>query len=176
MTQRSTRSFRSIPLIAATCALTLSAALALAACSTAPTHGAQQTAPAETQPATTQSAGTEATPTATDTGNGKLQIKDLKVGKGATAKAGDSVTVNYTGWLMDGTKFDSSLDRHTPFKFILGAGRVIQGWDEGVAGMKVGGKRRLIIPPALGYGEAGAGAVIPPNATLKFDVELLSVK
>jgi FKBP-type peptidyl-prolyl cis-trans isomerase FkpA len=84
--------------------------------------------------------------------------------------------VNYTGWLADGTKFDSSLDRNQPFSFPLGAGQVIKGWDEGIAGMKVGGKRTLIIPPALGYGARGAGNVIPPNATLKFQVELLDVR
>lgn len=105
-----------------------------------------------------------------------LKITDLKVGDGAEAVAGQTVTVHYTGWLMDGTKFDSSVDRGEPFSFPLGAGRVIRGWDEGVAGMKVGGKRELIIPPHMGYGSRGAGGVIPPNATLKFEVELLGVK
>ena len=104
-----------------------------------------------------------------------LKITDLKVGDGAQAVAGQTVTVHYTGWLMDGTKFDSSVDRGEPFSFPLGAGRVIRGWDEGVAGMKVGGKRELIIPPQMGYGSRGAGGVIPPNATLKFEVELLDV-
>ncbi|MBD8893262.1 FKBP-type peptidyl-prolyl cis-trans isomerase [Roseibium litorale] len=106
----------------------------------------------------------------------ELKITDLKVGDGAEAVAGQMVTVHYTGWLMDGTKFDSSVDRGEPFSFPLGAGRVIRGWDEGVAGMKVGGKRELIIPPQMGYGSRGAGGVIPPNATLKFEVELLGVK
>jgi FKBP-type peptidyl-prolyl cis-trans isomerase FkpA len=105
-----------------------------------------------------------------------LQYEDLTEGTGTAAKAGDSVDVHYTGWLKDGTKFDSSLDRRSPFSFKLGAGRVIKGWDEGVAGMKVGGKRKLQIPPALGYGAAGAGGVIPPNAELIFEVELLAIR
>ena len=98
------------------------------------------------------------------------------MGDGPEAKAGQQVTVHYTGWLQDGTKFDSSLDRNDPFAFRLGAGQVIQGWDQGVAGMKVGGKRKLTIPSHLGYGERGAGGVIPGRATLVFEVELLGVK
>ena len=105
-----------------------------------------------------------------------LQYWDIAAGTGATAVAGKNVSVHYTGWLTDGKKFDSSLDRGQPFVFPLGGGRVIKGWDEGVAGMKVGGKRQLRIPPELGYGARGAGGVIPPNATLIFDVELLDVK
>lgn len=102
---------------------------------------------------------------------------DLKEGTGATASAGKAVSVHYTGWLAsNGKKFDSSVDRGQPFMFQLGAGQVIKGWDEGVSGMKVGGKRQLRIPPELGYGARGAGGVIPPNATLIFDVELLGVK
>jgi rhodanese-related sulfurtransferase len=107
---------------------------------------------------------------------GHLTVKDLTVGTGAVASANSSVTVHYTGWLLDGTKFDSSLDRNTPFTFTLGAGQVIAGWDQGVDGMKAGGKRELIIPADMAYGEKGAGAgLIPPNATLKFEVELISV-
>ncbi len=104
-----------------------------------------------------------------------LKINDIVTGTGAEAKAGDMVTVNYTGTLDNGNKFDSSYDRNEPFSFTLGAGEVIQGWDLGFAGMKVGGKRQLTIPPELGYGERGAGGVIPPNATLHFTVELLNV-
>jgi FKBP-type peptidyl-prolyl cis-trans isomerase FkpA len=104
-----------------------------------------------------------------------LQYRDLVAGKGAEARAGQEVTVHYTGWLPDGTKFDSSKDRNEPFVFRLGKGMVIAGWDEGVAGMKVGGMRKLVIPPALGYGSRGVD-VIPPNATLVFDVELLGVR
>ena len=108
-----------------------------------------------------------------------LQIEDVTTGSGAEATSGAHVVVHYTGWLYTdgaaGRKFDSSKDRGDPFSFPLGAGHVIRGWDEGVAGMKVGGTRRLIIPPQLGYGARGAGGVIPPNATLLFEVELLGV-
>src|SRR5436853_7531504 len=106
----------------------------------------------------------------------KLQIEDQVVGTGTEAVKGRTVSVHYTGWLTNGKKFDSSVDRGQPFEFSLGAGQVIKGWDEGVAGMKVGGKRQLRIPPELGYGNRGAGGVIPPGATLVFDVELLEVK
>lgn len=106
----------------------------------------------------------------------QLIIEDLTTGQGDEATVGKIVIVHYTGWLTDGTKFDSSKDRNDPFDFPLGAGHVIRGWDEGVAGMKVGGTRKLTIPPEMGYGSRGAGGVIPPNATLVFEVELLAVK
>ena len=106
----------------------------------------------------------------------ELKTEDIKVGIGAVAETGKSVTVHYTGWLTNGTKFDSSKDHGQPFTFHLGGGEVIKGWDQGVAGMKVGGVRKLTIPPNLGYGARGAGGVIPPNATLVFEVELLGVQ
>lgn len=105
-----------------------------------------------------------------------LQYVDLIAGTGREAHVGETAIVHYTGWLKDGTKFDSSKDRNEPFRFRLGAGRVIKGWDEGVVGMKIGGTRKLIIPPDLGYGARGAGHVIPPNATLTFQVELLDLR
>jgi FKBP-type peptidyl-prolyl cis-trans isomerase FkpA len=105
-----------------------------------------------------------------------LQIEEITLGTGATAEAGQKVVVHYTGWLTNGTKFDSSKDRNDPFQFGLGQRQVISGWDEGVAGMNVGGVRKLTIPPALGYGARGAGGVIPPNATLIFEVELLDIR
>jgi FKBP-type peptidyl-prolyl cis-trans isomerase FkpA len=127
-------------------------------------------------PSTQSSSKLDAMPT-------DLQKTDVKQGTGAEAATGKAVIVHYTGWLYDpakpegkGTKFDSSRDRQVPFGFILGAGKVIKGWDQGVVGMKVGGQRTLIIPPSYGYGERGAGGVIPPNATLIFDVELIEVK
>jgi peptidylprolyl isomerase len=117
--------------------------------------------------------------TMTTTSSG-LQFEDTVVGTGAAPQTGQTCVMHYTGWLYQdgkkGAKFDSSLDRGKPFEFPLGMGRVIKGWDEGVASMKIGGKRTLIIPPTLGYGARGAGGVIPPNATLMFDVELLGVK
>jgi FKBP-type peptidyl-prolyl cis-trans isomerase FkpA len=142
---------------------------------------AESTAP-KTQTSTTQekSAMTQNTNTTTVT---ELQKIDTQVGTGREAEPGFNVTVHYTGWLFDaaaeghkGKKFDSSLDRNQPFNFFLGGGQVIQGWDEGFAGMKIGGKRTLVIPSEMGYGARGAGGAIPPNAALIFDVELLDVK
>ena len=106
----------------------------------------------------------------------KLIIEDIKIGDGKEAKSGDTVVMQYKGTLTDGTKFDSSYDRNEPFTTQIGVGQVIKGWDLGVPGMKIGGKRKLTIPPDLGYGSRGAGAVIPPNATLIFEVELLDIK
>ena len=103
-------------------------------------------------------------------------VEVLVVGTGAEASAGATAVVHYTGWLLDGTKFDSSLDRGVPLEFVIGQGRVIKGWDEGVETMNVGGKRELVIPPDLAYGDRGAGGVIPPGATLKFEVELIELK
>jgi peptidylprolyl isomerase len=124
-------------------------------------------------------ANAQGSPSMTTTASG-LKITDTKVGTGTLPKTGQICVMHYTGWLYQngqkGQKFDSSVDRGQPFEFPIGTGRVIKGWDEGVASMKVGGKRSLIIPPDLGYGERGAGGVIPPNATLLFEVELLGVK
>ena len=129
---------------------------------------AEETAPEETAPSDPEPSDPPSTP--------QIGIEDLVVGTGSEAVAGKQVVVHYTGWLEDGTQFDSSLDRGEPFEFGLGMGQVIVGWDQGVAGMLEGGQRRLTIPPEYGYGPAGAGGVIPPNATLIFEVELLEVK
>ena len=130
-------------------------------------------------PATTQMASAQTAKKPMTTASG-LQIIDSKEGTGASPKSGQTCVMHYTGWLYEngqkGKKFDSSVDRNEPFEFPIGQRRVIAGWDEGVGSMKVGGKRTLIIPPELGYGARGAGGVIPPNATLMFDVELLAVK
>lgn len=115
------------------------------------------------------------TPTTTQSME-KLKIEDITIGTGQEAKSGDTVVMNYLGTLVDGTKFDSSYDRQQTFETKIGVGQVIKGWDEGVPGMKVGGKRKLTIPPELGYGASGAGNVIPPNATLVFEVELVGIK
>jgi peptidylprolyl isomerase len=139
--------------------LTLAAILLLAACS-----------------GSTGSSGAAGKGGAMQTTPSGLQYEDITVGNGPSPQPGQTVTVHYTGWLDDGKKFDSSLDRGQPFEFPLGQGRVIKGWDEGVATMKVGGNRRLVIPPALGYGAQGFPGAIPPNSRLTFEVELLGVK
>jgi FKBP-type peptidyl-prolyl cis-trans isomerase FkpA len=143
---------------------------------------AESKAPSTTQEASTQTASTKGTSEMTAKIT-ELQKIDTQVGTGREAEPGFNVTVHYTGWLYDaaaeghkGKKFDSSLDRKQPFVFFLGGGQVIQGWDEGFAGMKIGGKRTLVIPSEMGYGARGAGGAIPPNADLIFDVELLDVK
>ena len=142
-------------------------ALVLVACDDSEKKGAEMKAETEAKEVTEEKVVT--TPSG-------LKYVDIAEGKGATPVTGDKVVVHYTGWLEDGTKFDSSHDRNQPFEFVLGRGNVIKGWDEGVATMKVGGKRKLIIPAELGYGERGAGNVIPPNATLIFEVELLEIR
>lgn len=124
-----------------------------------------------TTPPPTSGPTTTATPTPA-----KLQAMDIKIGTGSAVKSGDTIKIDYLGTLANGQKFDSSYDRGQPFEVQIGVGKVIKGWDQGVIGMKVGGKRRLVIPPELGYGEKGAGGVIPPNATLVFDLELLEIK
>ena len=145
----------------------LIAALTLAACSSGETPPVPQAIPTTTAPITSNAPRTTAT---------GLIIETLAAGNGAAAKSGDKVSVHYTGWLTNGTKFDSSRDRNEPFNFRLGAGQVIPGWDEGVAGMQPGGKRRLTVPAHLAYGARGAGGVIPPNAVLIFEVELLAIQ
>ena len=125
--------------------------------------------------ATNTSGPTKVTGAPIKTASG-LEYWDIKVGTGAVAQTGQQIKVDYTGWLTNGKKFDSSVDAGRPFQFTIGRGEVIQGWDEGVAGMKVGGKRQLRIPPELAYGQSGAAGVIPPNATLIFDVQLLAVQ
>jgi FKBP-type peptidyl-prolyl cis-trans isomerase len=145
-----------------TVTLALSASLLLAQTAAQKPHAPSTNAP------------TKVTGDGTKTADG-LQYWDIKVGTGQVAKDGDHVKVHYTGWLTTGKKFDSSVDAHTPFDFNLGKGDVIKGWDEGVAGMKVGGKRQLRIPPDLGYGASGSPGAIPPNATLIFDVQLLAI-
>lgn len=153
-------------------ALPLVAVLVLWACGDS---GGGDAGSAQTQAAPEESGFTLDFMRMTTTPSG-LRYEDVKVGDGTEATAGRTAIVHYTGWLMDGRKFDSSRDRNEPFDFVLGQRQVIVGWDEGVQGMKVGGQRRLVIPPDLGYGESGFGGVIPPGATLVFDVELLEVR
>ena len=147
-------------------ALLLAVAVIIPACTQ---KESKQPAEATQQGAATQPAGTVTTPSG-------LGYVDVVPGTWKSPAPGKQVKVHYTGWLENGTKFDSSVDRSEPFIFTIGVGQVVPGWDEGVMSMKVGGKRKLIIPPQLGYGESGAGGVIPPNATLIFDVELLDVE
>jgi peptidylprolyl isomerase len=147
----------------------LLAVLVLAALGCERGHDAGTTPKASEEKAGTMAENLETTPSG-------LQYVDLKVGTGASPQKGQTAVVHYTGWLVDGKKFDSSKDRGQPFTFAVGRGQVIKGWDEGVATMKVGGTRKLVIPPDLGYGARGAGGVIPPNATLTFEVELLEVR
>jgi peptidylprolyl isomerase len=157
--------------------LALALTLTLAACSGDTDGGTTAAAPAQTTAAQESGAAdTFAMPTNPQTTPSGLGYVIDQPGSGAKAQTGQSVSVHYTGWLTNGTKFDSSRDRGEPFEFALGQGQVIQGWDEGVAGMQIGEKRTLVIPAALGYGDQGAGGVIPPNATLVFKVELLGVR
>ncbi len=137
---------------------------------------AKKAAHKKTSTTTTTTTSEETSSTKAQTSASGLKIEDVKKGTGKTAKSGDTVSVHYKGTLTDGTKFDSSYDRGQPFSFHLGAGEVIKGWDEGVKGMQIGGKRKLTIPADMGYGARGAGKVIPPNATLLFDVELLEIQ
>jgi FKBP-type peptidyl-prolyl cis-trans isomerase len=186
---------RSLPIASIASLLTLAAtaALSLAACSNLTEPAAAEPMATETVTAATAAAAPRpsaaaAAPTATATATApapaapaapaadeKLVVVDVVVGKGAEAKAGDKVSVHYTGTLTDGKEFDSSRKHGKPFDFLLGRSQVIKGWDQGVAGMKIGGRRKLTIPPSLGYGARGAGGLIPPNATLQFDIELLGI-
>jgi FKBP-type peptidyl-prolyl cis-trans isomerase FkpA len=154
----------------------LVAAFGVAGCSTPKVASSQDQPAATASDASADASVAAEAPDAATATPGKVKIEDKTVGTGPAAKEGDNITVDYTGWLTDGKKFDSSVDSGKPFSFQLGAGQVIQGWDQGVVGMKVGGVRRLTIPPELAYGETGAGGgAIPANATLVFEVKLISV-
>jgi FKBP-type peptidyl-prolyl cis-trans isomerase len=163
-------------------ALLLFAAIALTGCNQQQTPPASETPPAAEEQSPSEAPQAEETTPTEDKFPGEvedateLETEDITEGSGAEAQDGSIVSVHYTGWLKDGTKFDSSRDRGQPFQFRLGEGMVIAGWEEGVKGMKVGGKRILVIPPDMGYGEAGSPPVIPPNSTLVFTVELLDVQ
>jgi FKBP-type peptidyl-prolyl cis-trans isomerase len=160
-------------------ALLILLASAVSAPAADPAPAAPEKSPAKVSEPAVNDKGTASAPDTkaeTITTPSGLQYVELKVGDGKQAAAGMNVKVHYTGWLTDGKKFDSSVDRGEPFGFPLGGGHVIKGWDEGVAGMKLGGKRKLIIPSKLGYGDRGAGGLIPPGATLIFDVELLGLE
>ena len=158
-----------------TAILALIAALIIVGCKSAP-KSEPATSEQKTEATQTPASGMTMASGDTVTTPSGLKYIEMKVGEGATPEKGQTVTVHYTGWLTNGKKFDSSKDRGQPFNFVLGQGRVIKGWDEGLATMKVGGARKLVIPPELGYGERGAGGTIPPGATLIFDVELLAIK
>jgi FKBP-type peptidyl-prolyl cis-trans isomerase len=171
MTTRQSRTLRHVALCA------LSAGLLLSACDRVPEPtGSSNTSTTTADTPTTAEPAKSATGASETAKVTKLQIKDQKVGKGPAAKDGNTVSVHYTGWLLDGTKFDSSRDRDQPFSFTLGQGGVIKGWDKGVVGMKAGGKRELVIPPDMAYGKRGSPPKIPPNAPLKFDIELLKIE
>lgn len=169
MTTREAVGKRAAMIPRTTTMLVLVTALALGCQSGPETTSSDSGASGEKKAATTMAGNLETTPSG-------LQYEDLKVGTGASPQTGQTAVVHYTGTLADGKKFDSSKDRGQPFSFAIGRGQVIKGWDEGVATMKVGGTRKLVIPPDLAYGARGAGGVIPPNATLTFEVELLEVR
>jgi peptidylprolyl isomerase len=175
------RSFEETPMIRSISAVALLALLAASCQQSAKTTDSTTQTATETSSAPATSPATEPAPAASPSASTRttasgLQIVEVQVGSGTTAESGKTVAMHYTGRFPDGTEFDSSRNRGTPLEFVLGTGAVIKGWDEGIAGMKVGGKRKLTIPPALAYGERGYPGAIPPNSTLVFDVELMDVK